>query len=128
MTETAVCRAAAIALAGLDGAPVFVEAALSQQLPGIGIVGLPDTALAEAKSRVRVATEKVGLKLADRFILSNLAPAALPKHGSGFDLAIALAALAASGRAPAARMSSVVHLGELALDGELRRPPGLLSA
>lgn len=128
MTETAVCRAAAIALAGLDGAPVFVEAALSQQLPGIGIVGLPDTALAEAKSRVRVATEKVGLKLADRFILINLAPAALPKHGSGFDLAIALAALAASGRAPAARMSSVVHLGELALDGELRRPPGLLSA
>lgn len=128
MSEPAVCRAAAIALSGLTGAPVFVEAALAQQLPGIAIVGLPDAALAEAKSRVRVATEKAGLKLADRFILINLAPAALPKHGSGFDLAIALAALGASGRVPAANLSGVIHLGELGLNGEVRRPPGLLSA
>lgn len=128
MSSSAVCRAAAIALTGLDGAAVFVEAALSQQLPGIAIIGLPDAALAEAKSRVKVATEKAGLKLADRFILINLAPAALPKQGSGFDLAIALAALAASEKVPSGRMGGIAHLGELGLDGELRRPPGLLSA
>ncbi|MBK0421027.1 YifB family Mg chelatase-like AAA ATPase [Leucobacter sp. CSA2] len=124
----AVCRAASIALTGLEGAVVDVEAAVSQQLPGMAIIGLPDTALAEAKLRVRTATTQAGLPLADRFITVNLGPASLPKHGTGFDLAIALAALAASGRLPIDRLSAVAHLGELGLDGGLRRPAGLLSA
>ena len=123
-----VCRAAAIAMAGLDGTLVQVEAGVSNQLPGFAIIGLPDTALAEAKQRVRVATQQAGFSLTDRFLTVNLSPAALPKQGSGFDLAIALSALAASAQLPAHRLGDVVHVGELSLDGDLRRPPGLLSA
>ena len=62
-----VCRAASIALTGLQGTAVMVESAVSQQLPGIAIIGLPDAALAEAKLRVRTATAQVGLPLSDRF-------------------------------------------------------------
>ena len=126
--NTGVCRAASIALTGLDGTAVMVEAAISQQLPGMAIIGLPDTALAEARLRVRTATAQAGLPLSDRFLTINLSPASLPKHGSGFDLAIALAALAASQHLPSARLPLVAHLGELGLDGELRRPAGLLSS
>ena len=122
------CRAAAIALTGLEGTVVQVEAAASNQLPGMAIIGLPDASLAEAKLRVRQATQQAGLPLTDRFLVVNLSPAALPKHGSGFDLAIALAALAASRRLPPDRLPLVAHIGELGLDGGLRRPPGLLSA
>ncbi|UOQ55782.1 YifB family Mg chelatase-like AAA ATPase [Leucobacter allii] len=123
-----VCRAAAVALSGLSGTAVMVEAAVSQQLPGMAIIGLPDTALAEAKLRVRTATAQLGLPLSDRFLTVNLSPASLPKHGSGFDLAIALAALAASRQLPAERLAGIAHIGELGLGGELRRPAGLLSA
>ena len=63
-----VCRAASIALTGLQGTAVMVESALSQQLPGIAIIGLPDASLAEAKLRVRTATAQVGMPLSDRFI------------------------------------------------------------
>lgn len=120
-------RAAAIALTGLRGTTVMVEAAVSQQLPGMAIIGLPDAALAEAKLRVRTATAQAELPLSNRFITVNLRPAALPKHGSGFDLAIALAALGASRRLPVDQLATTAHLGELGLDGALRRPAGLLS-
>src|SRR5690606_39108530 len=91
-------------------------------------VGLPDAALTEAKQRVRHAASAVGLTLTDRFVLINLRPADLPKHGSGFDLAIALAVLGVSSEVPSGRMHSVAHIGELSLDGSVRRPRGLLSA
>lgn len=123
-----VCRAASISLMGISGTVVFAEAAVANQLPGMSIIGLPDAAVAEAKQRVRVATQQAGFSLSDRLIVVNLSPAALPKQGSGFDLAIALAALAASGRLPAARLSDIAHLGELSLDGGLCRPAGLLTA
>lgn len=84
--SAAVCRTAAIALTGLDGTVVHVEAAVSNQLPGMAIIGLPDAALAEAKQRVRLAIQQAGMALSDRFIVVNLSPAALPKQGSGFDL------------------------------------------
>lgn len=122
-------RAAAVALAGLEGRAVTVEAAVSQQLPGIAIIGLPDATLAEAKLRVRTATAQSGMPLSDRFLTINLRPASIPKHGSGFDLAIALSALAASGHLPDdARLERTAHIGELGLDGVLRRPAGMLSA
>lgn len=123
-----VCRTAAIALTGLKGTVVHVEAAVSNQLPGMVIIGLPDAALAEAKQRVKLATQQAGLSLSERFLVVNLSPAALPKQGSGFDLAIALSALAASKHLPSERLAEVVHIGELSLDGGLRRSPGLLSA
>lgn len=122
-----VCSAPAIALNGLNGIRVTVEAALSQQLPGMAIIGLPDTALAEAKLRVRTAAGQAGFPLTDRFILINLSPASLPKQGSSFDLAIALTALAASGHLPGKRLEKIAHIGELSLSGQLRRPQGLLS-
>lgn len=123
-----VCRAAAIALTGLTGTTVMVEAAVSQQLPGMAIIGLPDAALAEAKQRVRTAATQAGFPVSQRFVTVNLAPASLPKQGSGFDLAIALAALSASRHLPATRLMETAHIGELGLDGSLRRPVGLLSA
>lgn len=105
----------------------MVEAVVSRQLPGMAIIGLPDAALAEAKQRVRTASSQAGLPLSDRFVVVNLAPAALPKQGSGFDLAIALAALAASQHLPTTHLAETAHIGELGLDGGLRRPVGLLS-
>lgn len=126
--SSTVCRTAAIALTGLSGTVVHVEAAVSNQLPGMVIIGLPDTALAEAKQRVKLATQQAGMSLSERFLVVNLSPAALPKQGSGFDLAIALSALAASKHLPSTRLGDVAHIGELSLDGGLRRPPGLLSA
>lgn len=123
-----VSRAAAIALTGLEGTAVMVEAAVSQQLPGMAIIGLPDAALAEAKQRVRTACQQAGLSVSDRWVTVNLAPASLPKQGSGFDLAIALVVLAALRHLPADRLAETAHIGELGLDGGLRRPVGLLSA
>lgn len=121
-------RAAAIALNGLQGTPVLVEAAIGRQLPGMAIIGLPDAALAESKLRVRTAIAQAALAISDRFLTINLSPAAIPKHGSSFDLAIALAALAASGELPADRLAATAHIGELGLDGGVRRPAGLLGA
>ena len=125
---TKVCRTATISLTGLTGHAVFVEAALTQQLPGMAIIGLPDTALTEAKLRVRTAAAQSGLSLSSRFITVNLSPAAMPKHGTGFDLAIALSVLSASGHLPSSQLENTAHFGELGLDGTLRRPNGLLSA
>lgn len=123
-----VARVAAIALRGLEGFLVTVEGAATRQLPGMGIVGLPDTALNEAKQRVRHAAAACGFYLTERFVLINLQPADLPKHGSGFDLAIALAALGALEKLHAESTESVIHIGELGLDGEVLRPRGLLAA
>jgi magnesium chelatase family protein len=121
-------RTHAVALLGLTGALVEVEADISGQLPGMILIGLPDTALSEAKQRVRAAAKNSGCSLTRNFLTINLSPAALPKHGSGFDLAIALACLAADGVVAAASVSSVVHIGELALDGRLRPTRGMLPA
>lgn len=123
-----VSRAAAISLTGLEGTTVLVEAGVSKQLPGMAIIGLPDTAVAEAKQRVRLAIQQAGMKVSDRFIVVNLSPAAVPKQGSGFDLAIALAVLGASNQLSGTRLEGTAHLGELSLDGGVRRPPGLLGA
>lgn len=128
---TRVSRVTSVTLDGLDGHSITVEAAASQQLPGMAIIGLPDTSLAEAKLRVKLAVKQSGLPFSDRFITVNLSPAAIPKYGSGFDLAIALAVIAASGGLPeraADRLTATAHVGELAIDGALRRSPGLLAA
>lgn len=117
----------AVALNGLEGSVITVEASLSSQLPGIAIIGLPDTSLSEAKQRIRVACQNSGMQLSSRFITLNLSPADLPKNGSSFDLAMALAALEASGAVPASHAQSTVHIGELGLDGSVRRTRGVLS-
>ncbi|MFC4223446.1 YifB family Mg chelatase-like AAA ATPase [Lysinibacter cavernae] len=117
-----------VALNGIDGHLVEVEADVSQTLPGFVIIGLPDAALGEARERVRLAASNSGCALTDRKLTVNLSPASLPKHGSSFDLAIALACLAAAGSISATSVRRVVHVGELRLDGRLRPSAGVLPA
>ncbi|KAA9086888.1 YifB family Mg chelatase-like AAA ATPase [Microbacterium radiodurans] len=121
-------RTWAIALSGLVGDLVEVEADLSNQTPAFRIVGLADRALTEAQQRVHNACANSGLPLSRRRVTVNLSPASLPKHGSGFDLAIAIAALATELPMDAASLAETVHIGELALDGRLRPVPGVLPA
>jgi magnesium chelatase family protein len=124
----AVGRTSAVALLGLAGALVEVEADISANLPSFVIIGLPDAALGEARDRVRAAATNSGCGLPNRKLTVNLSPASLPKHGSGFDLAIAMAVLAAAGNVSASSVAGVVHLGELGLDGRLRPTSGILPA
>lgn len=121
-------RTHAVSLLGMRGAIVEIEADISSNLPSFILIGLPDAALNEAKDRVRSAATNSGCGLPNRRITVNLSPAALPKHGSGFDLAIAMAALGAAGTVQRASIDGVVHLGELGLDGRLRPTPGILPA
>jgi len=121
-----VARTHAIALLGLEGTVVDIEADISNNLPGFVLIGLPDAALGQARERVRAAAANAGCPITSRKLTINLSPAALPKHGTAFDLGIAMAALAADGAVPGESVDRVVHLGELALDGRLRPTPGIL--
>jgi magnesium chelatase family protein len=121
-------RALTHALVGLEARPVEVEAHLQRGVPGFAIVGLPDKACQEAKERVRSGITSAELEWPLRRITVNLAPAGLRKEGSGFDLPIALAVLAASRQVPPERLAEHAALGELALDGRVRPVPGALVA
>ncbi|MFC7275168.1 YifB family Mg chelatase-like AAA ATPase [Paractinoplanes rhizophilus] len=113
-------------LVGVAGHVVEVEADLSLGLPAVVLTGLPDTALNEARDRVRAAVVNSGLKWPNRRITVNLLPAALPKHGSSFDLAIAAALLVGAGDLPIDPLEGVAVLGELGLDGAVRPVRGVL--
>ncbi len=123
-----VARTRSVTLLGLQGAMVEIEADISNALPKVVIIGLPDSALSEAQHRVRAAVVNSGMDFTSRRLTINLSPAALPKHGSAFDLGIALAAIAAAGDIDTESIGRVVHLGELALDGRLRPIAGILPA
>ncbi|MDQ1288573.1 MAG: magnesium chelatase family protein [Actinomycetota bacterium] len=121
-------RSLSVGLVGLEGHLVEVEADVANGLPAFTLVGLPDAALTEARDRVRAASANAGCPLPSRRITVNLSPAALPKAGTAFDLAVAAALLAASGTVPAASVAGRVHLGELGLDGRVRPVRGVLPA
>lgn len=123
-----VARTVSVALLGMTGAVVEVEAHIADAIPGFQIIGLPDTALSDAKDRVKAAAANNGCALPAKKIVVNLSPAALPKQGSAYDLAIAVAVLAADGAIDPSVIESVVHLGELSLDGRVRPMSGLLPA
>ncbi len=123
-----VARTWSVALAGVEGALVEVEADLSNQQPEFKIIGLPDKSLGEAVQRVHNACVNSGLRLPRRRLTVNLSPASLPKHGSGFDVAIAIASLATETPMNAASVAATAHVGELGLDGRLRPVPGVLPA
>jgi magnesium chelatase family protein len=108
------------ALVGLEPRLVEVEAHLELGVPAFVIVGLPDRACQEAKQRVRSGISSAELQWPERRITVNLAPAELRKEGSGFDLPIALAVLAASRQIPPESLAGHAAVGELALDGRLR--------
>lgn len=119
-------RTRAVALLGLKGAIVEIEADISSGLPKFIMIGLPDAALKQAEHRVHAAAINSGCALPTQKWTVNLSPAALPKFGSGFDLGIAVACLAAAGSIRAESIERVVHLGELGLDGRLRPIVGIL--
>jgi len=116
------------ALVGLDARRVEVEAHLQNGLPAFAIVGLPDRACQEAKQRVRSGITSAELNWPDRRLTVNLAPAELRKEGSGFDLPIALAVLAASRQVTEESLRGHAAVGELALDGRVRPVAGVLAA
>ena len=121
-------RTRAVALSGIDGAMVDVEADYAQGLPHFSVSGLPDAACKQSPDRVLAAATNSGVPVPKRRWTVNLSPASLPKAGSGFDLSIAVAVLAAAGELPVAVVEDVVHLGELALDGTIRPVRGVLPA
>ena len=113
------------ALAGVDGIPVDVEADIGSGIPAFNIVGLPDTAVQEARERVRAAIRNAGFQFPLRRITVNLAPADVRKEGPVYDLPIAVAILVASGQIED-RFASSALFGELSLDGGLRHVNGVL--
>ena len=123
-----VARTHSIALVGVEGFPVEIESDLENGLPSLLLVGLPDTALREARDRIRAAIVNSHEHWPQRKITVGLSPASLPKRGSGFDLGIALSILAAAGAVPWAAIDGVAFLGELGLDGRLRPVRGVLPA
>ena len=114
-----------LGLTGVSGYPVAVECALSGGLPAFDVVGLPDAAVKEARERVRAAIKACGLKFPVSRVTVNLAPAALKKEGTVYDLPIFLGLLAAQGDIdpPPAQAA---FLGELSLTGALRPVRGVL--
>jgi magnesium chelatase family protein len=113
---------------GINAPEVRVEVHISGGLPAFTVVGLPETAVREARDRVRSAIINSGFEFPARRITVNLAPADLPKEGGRYDLPIALGILAASGQVDISKISGHACYGELALSGECRKIEGLLPA
>ncbi len=121
-------RTWSVGLAGVSGALVEVEVDMSAGLPGVVLVGLPDAVVRQSVDRVRAAVVNTGAPWPMRRITIGLSPASMPKQGSGFDLALAAAVLAAAGTLPADAADGLVLLGELGLDGSVRPVRGVLPA
>jgi magnesium chelatase family protein len=119
-------RTWSVALLGVEGHMVEIEADVGGGLPRVHLVGLPDAALHESKDRVRAAVVNSGRTWPNERVVLALSPATLRKAGSGFDLALACAVLAAAEQAPQEPLEETVLLGELALDGRLRPFRGVL--
>ncbi|MBQ3654536.1 MAG: ATP-binding protein, partial [Synergistaceae bacterium] len=114
-----------VTLRGMEALPVEVEVEITGGLFTINIVGMPDVAVRESKERVRAALRSLGLNLKGR-ISVNLAPADIPKEGALLDLPIALGMIAATGNLK--ECPKALYMGELALDGRLRRVRGAVPA
>jgi magnesium chelatase family protein len=112
---------------GVDAVPVEVQVDVSRGLPGFSIVGLADAAVIESRERVRAALRDAGFTFPQGRVVVNLAPAPLRKRGTGFDLAIALGLLLATGQADPTDYRSTTVVGELALDGRVATVGGLLA-
>ena len=113
-------------LVGVNGQPVDVEVYVSQGLPSFTVVGLPDTACRESRDRVRAALLSSGRSWPLKRMTVNLAPSDVRKEGAGLDLAIAIALLVACGEVAAEAVAGVAFLGELGLDGTIRRVRGIV--
>ncbi len=114
-------------LVGVQTVPVDVEVEVGPGLPSFTIVGLADTAVQEARERVRAAIRAAGFDMPNARVVVNLAPGPLRKHGTGFDLPIAVGLLAATRQIPHSVRTGSTAVGELSLDGTLRPVPGMLA-
>jgi magnesium chelatase family protein len=121
-------RVFGVAVVGVDGRLVTVEAHVGRGLPSLTLTGLPGAMVQDARERVRPAVESSGLQWPLRRVIVNLAPAGLRKDGPGFDLPIALGVLAASSQVPKPALDRFAFAGELSLQGALVPTPGVLAA
>jgi magnesium chelatase family protein len=121
-------RAFSVAVRGLNGAIVEIEADIGSGLPGVHLVGLPDAALQESRDRVRAAITNCGMEWPMARLTLALSPATLPKMGSVYDLALAASVVSADKKRAWPRLDKTVLLGELALDGRVRSVKGVLPA
>jgi magnesium chelatase family protein len=124
----ALARTWSVGLVGVQGAMVEVEVDLAAGVPTVVLVGLPDAVVRQSVDRVRAAVVNTGHDFPLRRVTIGLSPAAMPKQGSGFDLALAVAVLAGAKVLSAASVQDLVLLGELGLDGSLRAVRGVLPA
>lgn len=124
---SAQCSVRTATLVGVEAVDVDVEVDVGAGLPSFSIVGLGDLAVQEARERVRAALRASGFDLPNARIVVNLAPGPLRKHGTGFDLPIALGLLIATRQLPARLVDGVLVVGELSLDGSVRSIPGMLA-
>lgn len=121
------CAVTSAVIRGIEAIPVTVEVSVGAGLVGMSIVGMADTAIQEARERVRGAIRACGFSVPNQKIVINLAPGSLRKSGSGLDLPIALGILAASGQIDAALLADRLFVGELSLDGAVRPIAGTLA-
>jgi magnesium chelatase family protein len=121
-------RAFSVAVRGVDGEIVEIEADITSGLPGVHLVGLPDAALQESRDRVRAAVANCGNTWPMSRLTLALSPATLPKMGSVYDVALAAAVLSAQRRTPWDRLEKTLLMGELSLDGRVRPVRGVLPA
>jgi len=119
-------RVSTCGLIGLDGFHIQVETDISNGIPAFDIVGLADTAVKEARERVKAAIKNSGFEYPVKRITVNLAPADTRKEGSGFDLPIAISILVSEGMIPQNAVDGYMIVGELALDGSIRHASGML--
>ncbi|EPD64548.1 YifB family Mg chelatase-like AAA ATPase [Streptomyces sp. HGB0020] len=121
-------RTCAVALVGVEGVVVEVQADLEPGVAAFTLVGLPDKSLTESRDRVRAAVVNSGGEWPQKKLTVGLSPASVPKAGSGFDLAVACAVLGASERIDPRVLADIVMIGELGLDGRVRPVRGILPA
>lgn len=121
-------RACSVALVGVEGVVVEVQADLEPGVAAFTLVGLPDKSLVESRDRVRAAVVNSGAEWPQKKLTVGLSPASVPKGGSGFDLAVAMAVLGAAERIDPKAIADLVLIGELGLDGRVRPVRGVLPA
>ncbi|MFE6852191.1 magnesium chelatase domain-containing protein, partial [Streptomyces sp. NPDC057674] len=121
-------RTCSVALVGVEGVVVEVQADLEPGVAAFALVGLPDKSLTESRDRVRAAVVNSGAEWPQKKLTVGLSPASVPKGGSGFDLAVAAAVLGAAERIDPRAIADLVLIGELGLDGRVRPVRGILPA
>ena len=118
-----------IALSGLEGNLIEIQTDISNGLPEMDIVGLPDISVKESKKRIKSAIKNSGIEFPNKKILINLAPANIKKGGSSFDVAMAIGILLAMNnfiQIEQGQLANTIFIGELSLDGKLNRVDGVL--